>query len=134
MQAPTPSTAQKNGKNALEWSVFAVSFLLVVGLIAVLAFEAAVWTERPPELTTRLATPEIKNGQVTVTVEVTNHGDVAAADVRIELTRTTAGIDHHTFVLVDFVPRHGTRRGHASFPLEGEAGSVKVAGIGFAEP
>ncbi|HEY1119942.1 MAG TPA: hypothetical protein VGE67_00015 [Haloferula sp.] len=128
------STAQGRGKNALEWVVFGMSSALVVAMIAVLVVTAIRWEGRPPELVAKLGEPELKDHIVTVAVEVTNHGDIAASDVEIEVTRSTGGEEQSASVVLDFVPRHGTRRGQVSFPAPSEAGAFKVAGIGFAEP
>ena len=128
------STARKRGKNALEWAVFGISFVLVAATIVVLAMHAASWQERPPELSAKLGEPELKDRMVTVPVEVTNHGDVAASAVEIEVVRTVGGTENRARVLLDFVPRHGTRRGRVSFPDATEAGELRIAGTSFAEP
>ena len=128
------STARKRGKNALEWAVFGLSAVLVVVMIGVLAVEAASWQEHPPELAAKLGTPEFKDRMVTVAVEVTNHGDLAASEVKIEVAMTAAGTERRANVLLDFVPRHGTRRGRVSFPDATEADGLRIVGIGFAEP
>ena len=128
------SKSQGRGKNALEWVVFAMSSALVIAMIAVLVMTAIGWEGRPPDLAAKLGEPELKDGVVTVAVEVTNHGDIAASDVEIEVVRSAGGEEQSSNVVLDFVPRHGTRRGQVSFPDATEVGSFKVAGIGFAEP
>ena len=128
------STARKRGKNALEWVVFGISSALVAATIVVLAMHAASWQERPPELRAKLGEPELKDRMLTVPVEVTNHGDVAASAVAIEVVRTARGAENRARVLLDFVPRHGTRRGQVSFPDATEAGELRIVGAGFAEP
>ena len=131
MPAKPKSPDRHPGKNALEWTVFAASALLILAMFAVLALEAMQWEERPPSLAVTLGTPETKEGRRIIPVEVANHGDVAATDIRIEL----AGDDgQRAQVLMDFIARHGTRRGRVSFPAGGGSGQVRVVGIGFAEP
>ena len=128
------SKAQGRGKNALEWVVFGMSSGLVFAMIAVLVMTAIRWEGRPPELTAKLGEPVLKDRVVTVVMEVTNQGDIAASDVEIEVVRSAGGEEKRSNVVLDFVPRHGTRRGQVSFPEATEAGSFRVAGIGFAEP
>ncbi|MCW1924738.1 hypothetical protein OKA05_19390 [Luteolibacter arcticus] len=128
------SKIRDQGKNALEWTVFGLSCLLVISMIAVLAVAAAGWQDQPPALSAKLGEPEIKERLVTVVVEVTNHGDIAASEVKVEVTRTAGGIGHQASVMLDFVPRHGTRRGQVSFPDAAETGDIRITGVGFAEP
>jgi len=128
------SKPQGYGKNALEWVVFGMSSALVVAMVAVLVITATGWQGRPPELAAKLGDPELKDRVVTVGVEVTNHGDIAASDVEIEVVRSAGGEEKSANVVLDFVPRHGTRRGQVSFRDASEAGDFKVIGIGFAEP
>ena len=128
------SESQQRGKNALEWVVFGMSSALVVAMIGVLILTAIRWEGRPPELAATLGEPELKDGAVTVVVEVINRGDIAASDVEIVAVRSAGGEEQSASVVLDFVPRHGIRRGQVSFPDVTEAGSFKVAGIGFAEP
>jgi uncharacterized protein (TIGR02588 family) len=116
------------GKNALEWTVFALSGLLIAAMLVVLAREAAGWKNRPPELSVKLGEPAAGENDIAFSVEVTNHGDVAATDVRVEL----ASGGHRGHVTFDFISRHETRRGQVSFPPGG--GPPQVVGIGFAEP
>lgn len=128
------SKSQGRGKNALEWVVFGMSSALVIAMIVVLIMTAIRWEGRPPDLEAKLGEPELKDRVVTVVVEVTNHGDIAASDVEIGVFRSAGGEEQSSNVVLDFVPRHGTRRGQVSFPNATEAGSFKVTGIGFAEP
>jgi uncharacterized protein (TIGR02588 family) len=128
------STAHKRGKNGLEWVVFGISFALVVATIAVLAMHAANWQERPPDLAAKLGEPQLQDGRVTVPVEVTNHGDIAASEVEIEVARTAGGAEQQASVSFDFVPRQGTRRGQVSFPDAMETGGLRIVGVGFAQP
>ncbi len=128
------STARKRGKNALEWTVFGLSALLVLTMIVVLAVEAAGWQGRPPALAATLGEPEFKDRIVTVAVEVTNHGDIAASEVEVEIVQSSGGRERRACVLIDFVPRQGKRRGQVSFPDSLESGDIRIVGIGFAEP
>lgn len=128
------SESQGGGKNALEWVVFGMSSALVVAMIAVLVMTAIRWEGHPPRLEAKLGEPELKDRIVTVAVEVTNHGDIAASEVEVQVVRAAGGGEQSANVILDFVPRHGTRRGQVSFPDASDVGDFKVAGIGFAEP
>jgi uncharacterized protein (TIGR02588 family) len=134
MSESNTSKPLPRGKNALEWVVFGMSSALVVAMIAVLVMTAVGWQGRPPELAAKLGDPVLKDRIATVVVEVTNHGDIAASDVEIEVARSVGGEENSANVDLDFVPRHGTRRGQVSFPDASEEGDFKIIGIGFAEP
>jgi uncharacterized protein (TIGR02588 family) len=122
------SSAREAGKNALEWTVFALSALLIAAMLMVLIREAAGWKHRPPELSVKLGEPAIHEGGIALAVEVTNKGDVAATDVRIEVESGA----HRGQVTFDFISRHETRRGQVTMPTDD--GLPRVVGIGFAEP
>jgi len=128
------SSSESHGKNALEWAVFGLSSVLVAAMVTVLAIHAADWHERPPDLAASLGERQVKDGLVTFPVEVINRGDVAANQVEVEVARTSGSMEHRARVLLDFVPRHGKRRGQVSFPDAAEAGDPRIVGVGLAEP
>jgi uncharacterized protein (TIGR02588 family) len=118
-----------NGKNALEWSVFALSLLLVAAMFAVLAVDAATWRGRPAALEASLGPAEKSAGGVRFPVHVINRGDLAAVDVQVEVA---ADDGSRARLIFDFVPGKGARRGSAVF----SAGVTRatVATISAAEP
>ncbi len=129
------SADQTPGKNLLEWTVFAVSCLLLLAILIVLTVEAATWRDSPAKLATKLGIPDIKNSILLLPVEVSNDGDRVAAEVQIEIVRRSGGGEQRALFTVDFVPRHGTRRGQVSFPAEdGQPGDLKVGSVGYREP
>ncbi|MCW1885953.1 hypothetical protein OKA04_14535 [Luteolibacter flavescens] len=133
-QTKHPADDRKRGKNPLEWIVFALSSVLVIAMIAVLTVEALRWQDRPPALSAKIGEMEFKDGTVIVPVEVVNHGDIAASEVNVAVTRTEGDAVQQSGVRFDFVPRQGTRRGTVSFPGAVSPGEVRITGVGFAEP
>ncbi|HUF62916.1 MAG TPA: hypothetical protein VMN36_12635 [Verrucomicrobiales bacterium] len=126
---------ETSGKNPLEWIVFAVSCLLLLATLGVLTVEAATWRGSPAKLTTKLGIPDIKDGILLLPVEVSNDGDRVAAEVQIEIVRRSGESEQRALFTVDFVPRHGIRRGRISFPAEeGQAGELRVVSAAFREP
>ena len=72
-------------KNWLEWSVFAVGLVLVVGTLGFLVRESLVAIGRPPEVITRLGPPKAAAGGYMVPVEVANLGKGTAEDVQVPI-------------------------------------------------
>lgn len=118
------------GKNALEWTVFGLSVLLVLAVIGLLAREALRWKESPARLRAELGTPVMQDGSWWVPVKVRNEGESLAADVTIEVR---AGGETSGFTL-DFVPRGTDRQGRANFPGGTDMDAATVIVKGYQEP
>jgi uncharacterized protein (TIGR02588 family) len=118
------------GKNPLEWAVFALSFLLVLGVVGILAEEALRWQDSPARLTAQIGGTALQGGARWVTVEVRNDGEGLAADVEIEVQ---AGDESAGFTL-DFVPRGTVRSGRVSFPQTIDPATAVVSIRGYREP
>ena len=131
------STSEKKeqasaGKNALEWTVFGLSTILVLTVIVVLALDALDWKDGPARLEAKLGSPLRENGTVVVPVGVTNHGDIAAVDVQLEV-EGGEGTKPASMTL-DFVPRGATRGGHVVFPGGQNPAELEVRILGYQEP
>ncbi len=99
-------------KNALEWSVFAFSLVLVVGVVGYLGVAAWRDTDAPPDFVVEWDAPTPRgDGGFEVPVHVRNEGTTTAANVQVEVT---SGGESVTFTL-EYVPRHSTREGIALF-------------------
>lgn len=118
------------GKNPLEWTVFGLSAILVVGVMVVLGKEALRWKDTPPRLHAELGTAEFQDGSWWVPVKVRNEGEGVAADVAIEVS---AGDETASFTL-DFVPRGTERHGRVSFPEATDLRAARVSVTGYQEP
>lgn len=123
---------QPAGKNALEWTVFGLSAILVLGVMIVLALDALDWKGGPARLEAKLGSPLQENGTLVVPVEITNHGDIAAVDVQVEV-EGGEGTKPASLTL-DFVPRGATRGGHVVFPASQNSGDLQVRIMGYQEP
>ncbi len=98
-------------KNALEWNVFAVSLLLVGGVVGYLVVRSFQEHNAPPHLSVFLGTPQVHNGRYALPVRVHNAGNQTAAQVEIVVT---SGSERTTLTL-QYVPRHSAREGTAFF-------------------
>lgn len=118
------------GKNPLEWAVFGISLLLVLGVIGVLAMEALHWQNTPAKLKVELGTPEQREGEWCVPVRVSNEGEGLASNVEIEVS---AG-EEKAGLTMDFVPRGTRRQGKVCFPEGIDPKALKGRVLGYEEP
>ena len=119
-------------KNALEWTVFALSAALVVALVGVLAWSARE-ADGPPRLVVVVgqAQPHAGGG-VAFPVTVRNDGPETAAEVEIEVAGD-GGEASRARIRFDYVPRHSERRGMAVFAAP-PGGRVSGRVVAFTEP
>lgn len=125
---------QKNGKNALEWSVFAASLLLILATVTILAIETRIWKERPPVLETQIVSTSLTEDRLTVAFEVTNRGDLAATDVLVEVASTGKSPVERARVRIDVIPRRATRKGYVSLPGGTGTTGAEIVTVSYAEP
>lgn len=77
-------------KNALEWAVFALSLILVLGLVGFIGYEA-LGPDGEAALAVELGEPLAREGSLEVPVTVRNLGDGAVEDVLVEVTVLLSG-------------------------------------------
>ena len=132
-------------KNWLEWSVFAISALLIVAVLAILIREAMTEGNRPPLLrvTTGDALPDGHGGH-RVPVTVRNDGDRTAAEAKIELALEEGGRDvikkanmrivERGEITLPFVPQRSSRTGWVVFKRDPKCCELLVRAIGYQQP
>jgi uncharacterized protein (TIGR02588 family) len=123
-------------KNWLEWSVFAVSFTLVGGVLGYLIHDAVTRGNTPPDLIVQLGEVKAQGEHFLIPVLVTNHGDLTAKDIQIEvtLTRDSQTGERATFE-IEFLPRQATHEGWVTFQSDPLAASaVKARVLGYQKP
>ena len=122
-------------KNWLEWSVFAVSLLLVVGVFAYLVYDAATLGDRPPSIEVQLGAPEQRADAYAVPVSVTNQGDQTAEGVIVEVVLERGAEQEQAQFEIAFVPRGSTRNGWVTFQTDPRsADQVTGRVLGFELP
>lgn len=125
---------QAAGKNALEWAVFALSMLLVLGVIAALAVDAVRWKPGPARLEIATDAPALEDGQLRVPLSVTNRGDSVAINVNIEVVGHGPKGDRTANLTIDFIPRGATREGFAVFPPDQDPNQLEARVSGYEKP
>ena len=113
---------------ALEWLMGGLGLLLVLAVLAIVAFEA-VGPREPPRIEARLGEIRRSGSVWLAEIEVRNLGDETAAGVEIEgrVGDRTAG------ATLDYVPAHGRERVTLSFDAD-PRGAVDLSVPGWSEP
>lgn len=125
---------ERNAKNPLEWVVFGLSCLLVLGAVAFLILTAMTRKDGPADL--RIAVSEItsRGDSTLVTIILTNEGTKTAAAVKVHLTATYPSEERESDVDVDFVPRGGRREAIAVFSGTEKPLTITPKVVGYVEP
>lgn len=125
-QTQSGSDEKVHGKNAVEWTVFALSCVLVTLVVGYLTFLTFTSQPSTPQLRATLGQAVKRDGQIWVPVRVENRGMITANNVEVEVEH---GGESAGFTL-PHVPRHGERNGWVSFepPLEREKLKARVSG------
>jgi uncharacterized protein (TIGR02588 family) len=121
-------------KNVLEWTVFGVSLVLVLGTLGYLVREALTDSDGPPEVVVVLGAPRAGAGGHMVPVTAENRGAATAEDVQITIRLTSDGGEEEAVLTVPYLPREASRSGWVTFRGDPGAGGLEVAGIAFQVP
>jgi uncharacterized protein (TIGR02588 family) len=127
---------KKIEKNWLEWTVFAVSGLLVTCTLAYLAYDGVTIGDTPPSIEIRVGTPAQGQHNFIVPVSITNHGDQTAEGVQIEVALETGGQEtERSEFAVAFLPRRATREGWVAFQTDPRtAQKINARVLGYEKP
>lgn len=125
----------KVAKNPLEWTVFALSVVLVLATLGFLALQMVKSEAGPPDIVVRLGDPlPTRNGYL-VPVQVTNVGRSTAEDVKIPIVLELANGEREEAELdLAFLPQNSRRNGYVSFREDPERGTLAVGAIAFEVP
>lgn len=103
-------------KNALEWSVFGISLVLVLGIMAYLGYMA--YTQKPssPDLAVEYFHDPSANAPHRYRLAVYNRGGETAEEVQVELTIENGGEEVESAELsIAFSPKKSKREGWVNF-------------------
>lgn len=107
---------KKPEKNAVEWTVFALSACIVALAAGYLAVAAVRGEKTPPDLRITTGAAVKTNAGHLIEVKVKNEGDVTAEQVRIEiaLNRGDEEVERAELDII-YVPRKSSRTGWVTF-------------------
>lgn len=128
------ATKASHTKNRLEWTVFSISLLLLLGTIGTLVHQMIHTGDAPPHLLVTLGDPQSLDDQVRVPVKLDNIGDQPAASIHIEVTAIAGGSEKKANLFFDHIAHQSQREGWASFPSETSLASLTARVTGYAIP
>ena len=123
-------------KNWLEWSVFAISLAIIVGIIGYLAYAALTTENRPPDLRV-LVGPAVPGSANThrLPLVVENFGDQTAEQVTIEVVLREGGRDvERAEMQIAFLPRLSKREGWVVLTRDPRCCSIEARPVGYGKP
>ncbi|MBA2432150.1 MAG: hypothetical protein H0V56_08550 [Chthoniobacterales bacterium] len=121
-------------KNWLEWTVFALSALLIAGVLGFLIYESATIGQSPPDIHVRLGHPEARSGHFAVPMEILNTGDQTAEGVNIEVVLRAGGREETGNFEIQFLPRRGSREAWVTFKTDPRTGTMEARVLGYEKP
>ena len=125
----------KGQKNALEWTVFAVSLVLILVTIVYLVRDGAADRPGTPQIEVSTGKPVQSAGMWSVPVTVMNRGDETAEQLRVEVSLEQDGRETETADLTfAFVPRRSSREGWAVFRVDPRALKVTARATSYERP
>ena len=122
-------------KNWLEWTVFALSLLVVLTTAGLLIHEHLTLGQEPADPQIMLGAPEAHDGYFAVPVKVVNRGDNTAESVQIEVElRLDGGESEKAEVQLEYLPRQATRHAWVTFRHDPREGKLEGRVLGYQKP
>ena len=119
----------------LEWVASGVGLLLVLGIFGVIGWQAFNGATVPPVITVEVENVAPVEGGHRVLFRARNRAGEAAAQVEIEGTVSTAGLDPETSrVVLDYILGHSEQQGGLFFSRDPRSGALSLRATGFADP
>jgi uncharacterized protein (TIGR02588 family) len=130
------STKATREVNWLEWVVFSVGLMLLIGTLGLLIYEAVQFDMSSPSLIVSVGEPEMRHETYIVPVSVKNEGGKTASNVEVEVTAYfSPGEEEPSSVTFQFIPRHSSEQGWVTFGRDPAlADSVTAQVMGFGSP
>lgn len=109
------STPENPAKNALEWTVFGISLVLVLATLGLLVMAVFHVEDGPARLTVSMGAPVVAHGWVKIPLTVSNEGQRVAANVEVQVCIGSGTDRREAGFTMDFVPRGAECHGSVSF-------------------
>lgn len=122
-------------KNRLEWAVFGLGLVLVLGTVGFLVWDAAAGGDAPPDLSVTLGAPEPRGQGWAVPVVVRNRGEETAEGAHVEVVlELPDGTREEAELALAFVPRGSERQGWVQFLHPPASGRLTGRVTGYETP
>lgn len=125
----------RHEKNAVEWSVFAISAVIVALAVGYLAVAAIREKKAPPDLQITTGSAAGTRAGHRIEVKVRNAGDTSAEQVQIEVTlrRGEEEVERAELDIV-YVPRKSERTGWVTFRNDPRCCSIVTRAMSYDTP
>ena len=122
-------------KNPLEWAVFALSLVVVLGALGALAYGALTGGDTPPDVAVELGQPQQGTAGFAIPVMLRNRGDTTATAVEVEMTLERSGqeVDAGAFTAA-FLPHGSSAEGWVVLQQDPASGKLSAAVKGYERP
>jgi uncharacterized protein (TIGR02588 family) len=121
---------KRDQKNMLEWTVFALSLLLVLGILAYWTYQAVTQKPGKPDLYIISIPDPSEHNPYRYHLSVHNAGGETAENVRVELSMQKDGQEVEKGELqVAFLPKEGRREGWISFSSDPARADTVIARV-----
>lgn len=120
-------------KNVLEWAVFGASLALIATVVGLLLHEHFTTGSGPAEITITMGRPVAVGGAYALPLDIRNHGDTTAEDVRVAVT-LNGEASEATDVTLPYVPYRSQRRAWVTFSRDPASGKLAARVLGYREP
>lgn len=123
-------------KNWLEWSVFAVSLVVLVFIFGFLGYDALTSENEQPDIQISLGAPEAHDGYYVVPVHFKNDGGQSVEDVQVEVSLMRSGQARETSsVTAPDLPRQSSREAWVVFSTDpGEVDELDARLVSYVVP
>jgi uncharacterized protein (TIGR02588 family) len=123
-------------KNALEWIVFSLGLVLVLGIIAYLCYQTAIYRSGTPDLYVHYVKDPSTHNPNRYRIIVTNKGGKTAEEVKIEATLRKGDSNLEKAELeIAFSPKLSEREGWVNFSAASStADSIYVRVVSYQSP
>jgi uncharacterized protein (TIGR02588 family) len=131
-----PKATPARGPHPAEWVIGGISAILVITLVAYLAYRGSTADGRPPEFSVNVETIERVGQRFHINVSVTNPGDATAAGVIVRASLGEAGEVIETGEIeFDYLPAGSMRRGAFVFARDPAAPrELELSIMGYTDP
>lgn len=123
-------------KNLLEWIVFAVSLLMVLGILGYLVYQVAIHEEGSPDLAINYVHDPAPHAPHRYFLRINNEGQETAEEVQVEMVLERDGEELETAALtLPYLPKQSAREGWVIFSKDpNEADTLYARVVGYKRP
>ena len=125
----------KGQKNGMEWSVFAVSLLLIIATIVYLVRDSLSGRSEAPQINVITGSPVQSAGLWSIPLKVTNSGDETAEELRVVVALQDGDRNVELAeVTFAFVPRRSSRDAWVLFRTDPRPLKISARAMSYERP